>query len=566
MDYNLTLGKGKDAQQISSNDLKGGVRKDDIEDKKMRSIFEALDNGNGILEENEVNQLKAKVQEAAAKDGDATNLSNKEAKSLIKSLGLKGFKAEDVFRFLGIVKEAGVYIDYQTTDAKNPDEIVIKYNNITGQINKYDKNGKNLSKKFADGDMWEFKYEYHKDGSYTKNIIFHTNGLVEETGQKIEYDKDGRELCETSKDGQIIWKNEYNKNGSYTTKYTDGDYINYDKFGRETSGQLDGESWTRKYHKDGSCTEKYSSGEVIEYDKFGRQLNGQREKGITWTKEYNTDGSYTKKYSNGESATYDKKDRELSRILDDGTTWKNEYHEDGSYTRTYSNGGTQEFDHNGNIIINQEPVNSTTWEDKTHEDGSSTRTYSDGKFIKYDKNGKEMSGKLADGTTWVNEQNGNGSYTSTYSNGEIITFDKDGKQLSRKLADGTVYGADGNIKYTEAPKEDGSKDYWGTDNSSYASKTANGNFRVSPKQGETFDDTMNRLGITDSADQELFKKANPKAYTRGYFLLTSPDNPNYDVYIPKELADKLNVENMLVDASIEIEKHKQARKAPHMGI
>ena len=77
MNYDLTLGKGKDAQQISSNDLKGGIKKEDIKDEKMRSIFEALDDGNNILEQKEIDALNAKVQEAAAKDGDATNLSKK---------------------------------------------------------------------------------------------------------------------------------------------------------------------------------------------------------------------------------------------------------------------------------------------------------------------------------------------------------------------------------------------------------------------------------------------------------------------------------------------------------
>lgn len=96
MNYDLTLGKGKDAQQIASNDLKGGIKKEDIKDEKMRSIFDALDDGNNILEQKEIDALNAKVQEAAAKDGDATNLSNREARKLIKSLGLKGFKVEKI--------------------------------------------------------------------------------------------------------------------------------------------------------------------------------------------------------------------------------------------------------------------------------------------------------------------------------------------------------------------------------------------------------------------------------------------------------------------------------------
>ena len=87
---------------------------------------------------------------------------------------------------------------------------------------------------------------------------------------------------------------------------------------------------------------------------------------------------------------------------------------------------------------------------------------------------------------------------------------------------------------------------------------------------------MKRLGITDPADQEMFKKANPKAYKRGYFLLGTEGQQTKgggytnwddgDIYIPKELADKLNIEDMLVDKTAEMEKHKKALKTPQMGI
>lgn len=436
MDYNLTLGKGKDAQQISSNDLKGGVKKEDIKDEKMRSIFEALDNGNGILEENEVNQLKAKVQEAASKDGDATNLSNKEAKSLIKSLGLKGFKAEDVFRFLGIVKEAGVNIDYQTRDAENPDEIVIKY--------KPDSEGNSVIERYRDN-----------DGSLVGSII---------------QDKNNNTKIKNADNKILGGKNNF------------GNYV-------------------RINNEDGSYKNYYMNGSSQIYNQKGQLTAGQTMYGENYTAIQREDGSYTITFRSGQTQEYDKNDKLLSVKLANGTTWKNEYNEDGSYTKIYSNGKTQE----------------------------------------YDKNNKLLSGKLDNGTTW-----------------EAIRED------------------DEKIKYIEFTKKDGSKYYSGTDNKNYAHKTANGNFRISPKQGETFDDTMNRLGITDSTDQEIFKKANPKAYKRGYFLLGKESQQNNsgdfihwddgDVYIPKALADKLNIEDMLVDKTAEMEKHKQARKAPHMGI
>ena len=425
MDYNLTLGKGKDAQQISSNDLKGGVKKEDIKDEKMRSIFEALDDGNGILEEKEVNQLKAKVQEAASKDGDATNLSNKEAKSLIKSLGLKGFKVEDVFRFLSTVKAAGVNIDYQTRDAENPDEIVIKY------------------KPDAEG-----------------------NSVIER---------------HRSNDGGLIGSIVQDKNNNTMIKNADN---------RITSGKNDVGEYTRTYNEDGGYTDAYKDGRIRNFDRDGKWVSGTDREGETYTRTYHEDGGYTDLYGDGEILKYDRNDKLLSGELD-GKTWKIEYHDDGSFTRKFGDGETEE----------------------------------------YDQNGKRLSGKLADGTVFEEK-----------------------------------YGDDGNLKYREYTPKDGSKFYYGADGKSYAQKTANGNFKVSPKQGETFDDTMARLGITNPDDQEMFKKANPKAYKRGYFLLTKPGNAEGDVYIPKVLADKLNVENMLVDETAEMEKHKNALKTPQMGI
>ena len=555
MDYNLTLGKGKDAQQISSNDLKGGVKKEGIKDEKMRSIFEALDDGNGILEEKEVNQLKAKVQEAASKDGDATNLSNKEAKSLIKSLGLKGFKVEDVFRFLSTVKAAGVNIDYQTRDVEKPDEIVIKY------------------KPDAEGNSVIERHNCN-DGSLVGSIIQdkNNNTMIKNADNRITGGKNDVGKYERT----------YNEDGGYTDTYEDGRILNFDRDGKRISGtNINGETYTvtYNYNEDGSYTETYSDGETREYDKNGKLLSGKLADGTTWKNEYHEDGSCTRTYSDGETREYDKNGKELSGKLADGTTWKNEYHEDGSYTETYSSGKTLEYDKNDKELSGK-LADGRTWKTEYHEDGSYTRTYSDGVTQEYDKNDKELSGKFADGTTWKCEYHEDGSYTRTYSDGKTKEFDKNGKELSGKFADGTTwkceYHEDGNLKYNEYTNKDGSKHFSGADGKTFAKKTANGNFRVSPKQGETFDDTMKRLGITDPADQEMFKKANPKAYKRGYFLLGKENQQvkggdflcwdDGDIYIPKELADKLNIEDMLVDKTAEMKKHKQALKTPQMGL
>ena len=502
MSYNVSLGKGQDAQKISSQEIKNGVKKEDIKDERMRSIFDLIDNGNGILEESEIQKLNTAVEEAAAQDCDATNLSNKEAKSLIKSLGLKGFKVEDLFKFLNTVKQVGVNIAYQTRDVEHPDEIVIKY--------KPDAEGNSVIERRSD-----------KDGTLVGSIIQdkNKNTIIRDADNRISGGKN-----EVGK-----YQRTYNADGGYTDTYEDGRIRNFDKNGRWISGtSTDEDSYTRTYNADGSYTDTNEDGDIYEYDKNGRELSCTFTNGMNYKNEYNEDGSYTQKWSNDNIYKYDKNGRQLSGTFANGTTFTNEYHEDGSYTQRRN----------------------------------------DGDIFEYDKNGRELRGTFPSGIEIRNEYNEDGSYTQKWSNGNIYEYDKYGRCLRGTFPDGESfedkYDDNGKLKYTEYSNIDGSKLYFGTDNVAFAHKTPNGNLRVSPKQGETFDDTMNRLGITDPADQEMFKKANPKAYKRGYFILS--DGSTYDVYIPKELADKLNIEDMVVETSTEAEKHEQARKKPQMGV
>ena len=542
MDYNLSLGKGKDAQQISSNELKSGVKKEDIKDERMRSIFEALDNGNNILEESEINKLNQAIKDAAKQDGDATNLSKKEAKSLLKTLGLKGFKAEELFNFLSSVKTAGVNIDYQTRDAEKPDEIIIKY--------KPDAEGNTIIETHS-----------RTDGSLVATSIQDKDNNIVNKGANNQ--------VSSGKNDVGNYTRKYNDDGSYSDTYEDGRIRNFDKNGRWISGtNVKGITYSKEYHEDGSYTETYSNGAVAEYDKNDKQISGKLANGKTYQNEYHDDGSSTTTYSDGEVTEYDKNGKQISGKLANGTTYKNEYHEDGSYTATYSDGEVTEYDKNDKKISGK-LSDGKTYQIKYHEDGSYTQTYSHGEIQEYNKDGKLISAILADGTTVEQKYHDDGSSTRTFSNGRIIEYDKNGKEISGKLANGTTYECkyDENekLKYTEYTKKDGARYYWSADDKSYAQRTPNGNLKVSAKQGETFNDTMNRLGITDPADQEIFKKANPKAFQRGYFMLTKPGLAYGDVYIPKELADKLDMEKVLVDSGAEDKKHKEARKAK-MGI
>ena len=54
---NLNLNKGK-LGQADLNKIKGGLKREQIKDKALLAIFDALDDGNHVLDEKEISKLK----------------------------------------------------------------------------------------------------------------------------------------------------------------------------------------------------------------------------------------------------------------------------------------------------------------------------------------------------------------------------------------------------------------------------------------------------------------------------------------------------------------------------
>uniref|UniRef100_UPI00402980B9 hypothetical protein n=1 Tax=Candidatus Scatousia sp. TaxID=3085663 RepID=UPI00402980B9 len=100
-----------------------GFKREQIKDEKLLAIFDALDNGNNILEDNEVANLKSMLQEYAKN----TNLSNREAKKFIDAL-FKGNNTavtkEDLFSFLGNIDNNSQNIKNSTTFEDNGNKII----------------------------------------------------------------------------------------------------------------------------------------------------------------------------------------------------------------------------------------------------------------------------------------------------------------------------------------------------------------------------------------------------------------------------------------------------------
>ena len=138
VDFNLRLGKGKSAEDVNLNNLKGGISAKKV-DEKYKSIFNALDKTGqteGVLEESEVNDLKTKVQNFAKNN----IFSKHEAGKLLSSLGLKDIKAETFFGFLKDIAGISVNIETSTTDEQGNTSVVEKQGD-TSLTSVYDKKG-----------------------------------------------------------------------------------------------------------------------------------------------------------------------------------------------------------------------------------------------------------------------------------------------------------------------------------------------------------------------------------------------------------------------------------------
>lgn len=165
----------------------------------------------------------------------------------------------------------------------------------------------------------------------------------------------------------------------------------------------------------------------------------------------------------------------------------------------------------------------------------------DGELQKYtDGNGKK---EITSNTPGVksSKANSDGSYTNTYSDGQTATWNENSLELADdgKTSNGIKwestydYNEDGsytdNVNYGNGIKD---KVAYDKNNNAIGSFriTAKGNYKAQAKQGESFMQTLSRLGITNAEDIKAVAKANPKAFANKKFR-----TDNQDVYIPKEV-------------------------------
>ena len=604
VDFNLRLGKSKNAENINLNDMKSGLSQKDVTNTNNTSIFSedqatnrqravdyniifgALDNGGttkGVLEQSEIDSLKDKVKEYSKND----TFSKREAGNLLKSLGLKNIKAETFFGFLKDVVGLSANIDSAETDDQG--NTTVKYAAKEGSQQTVTKN--------SAGDVTQTRIDNLEDGTF---VIKDSSGKIvkgkDSTGEytRTELENNsyrinrGEEYADyTDIDGQQVEIGGKDKNGEYTrTQLENGGFRiqrgdNYkdfsvvdgkqvevggkDKDGEYTRTELDNGNYmlTRKnpdslkhasteytYDDKGThlrTTYKDVDGKITEtdeyiYDDKGNELSWIEKDAdgrITYSQEYTYDDKGNKvsrsvkyeddSYNYSTEYTYDDKGNKLSEITKfaDGSI---ESSDEYSYDDKGNQLSTTNKDADGRIFYSEE----YTYDDKGNK-LSTTRKYADGSISSYstEYTYDDKGNQLSEITKWVD-----GSESSIEH-----TYDDKGNELSRTKKD-----ADGRIKwtceYTYDDKgnklirdvEDGNNSI-SFNGSKYLKWTQDSDMTTGAKNGESFDETMKRLGIKDE-DREVFRKANKKAEARGWFMVGE-----LDVTIPKELAEKLDLFN-----------------------
>lgn len=575
VDFNLRLGKSKDAETLNLNDMKSGLSQKDITNTRSgcifnendmpnsqlendyNNIFNALDNGGktkGVLEDREIQFLKNKVKEFSKNE----TFSKREAGNLLKSLGLKDVKAETFFGFLKDVVGLSANIDSAETDDQG--NTTVKYVAKEGSQQTVTKN--------SAGDVTQTRIDNLEDETF---VIKDSSGkIVKGKDAKGEYTRTelvnnlyrinrGEEYADyTNIDGQQVEIGGKDKNGEYTrTQLENGGFRiqrgdNYKDFSVVDGKQVeirgkdkDGE-YTRTQLENGGFRinrgDNYKDFSVVDgkqvevggKDKDGKYTRTELDNGYMLARK-NPDNL---RYATTESI-YDENGHELNRIYKDAK-------DNVAGSREFS------YDDKGNSIktvIRDAKGNVTSSHNSTYDENGNMlqRIYKDDKRnIKsiykcfYDDKGNRIK-------TIARDAKGNvmGSYKSTYDgNGNLLSntyIGSKGDVLSREeyLNENKLNciqkDAKGDLKYAFHEHEDFS-DMHPTVKYLVVEK-AGGNVSTGAKNGETFDATMERLGIK-AEDQEVFRKANKKAEARGWFMVGE-----LDVTIPKELAEKLDLFN-----------------------
>lgn len=322
---NFNLDKGKYGK-VDLNQIKGGIKRKQIEqmkDKNLLAIFDALDDGNKVLDKKEVDNLKLMLQQYA-KDN---NLSKREAGKYLKNLfGKKSdITKEDLYKFINTINEGSKDVKSSTVNEENGNKVIqIEYKD--GSIEKFiPEQGKRITIK--DG----------KTSTYD----------AEDNLQKEEYfDKDGNSIVTTFENGKP-------KKSITTLKDNAGvETVDYED-GKQKSKTVKNNEGTSYFDENNSLTKRVSNNGVqtdYEYGEDGSVQETETRENVT-VKSVKKDGKVLSQHSVEKVG-----DTTVETITDEnGNVTKNTLNSEGKRIRqektvdgeTY----TVEYDGNGNTKI-----------------------------------------------------------------------------------------------------------------------------------------------------------------------------------------------------------------------
>ena len=293
----LRLGKFGNQGQINADSLKGGVKREAAEKAGFGNIFDAFDDGNGVLTDNEINTLKQGITESA-KHGKDSIFSENEAEEYIKNFNqnaqannknnLENIDSKKLFDFVKFIEQQSKSVISSTVDSNN--NAVTKYKNESGQevteiINKDTK----VTEQVIVANGKEIR-TFLKDNKKEKEI-----STDQSTGKVTTtlYDADGETITSTvveEKSGKKTVTEYQKADGEQESKPVKATITNGTTIEEQTL--VDGElKTTHRIENNGKSNQKDIS---IEYTKDGR-VETVRENGETYTVEYDKSGKTTTK-------------------------------------------------------------------------------------------------------------------------------------------------------------------------------------------------------------------------------------------------------------------------------
>ena len=213
----IQLGKGsKNYGVVDTEQLKGGIRREQLKTEEQKSIFDAADiDKNGVLDANEMQQFTEQLQDAAGNE----KLSKREAKKFLKSRNLKDVDKKELFKFVNELSQSSENIaESKVVEQNGKKTILVTYKDgsqetinpdKTSQIMSTDQNNA-VTTKFFDENRKLTKEQIVQENGDTETTEIENNLPVQKTivtnkGSKttvIDYEN-GHATTQTVKEGAV---------------------------------------------------------------------------------------------------------------------------------------------------------------------------------------------------------------------------------------------------------------------------------------------------------------------------------------------------------------------------